>query len=68
MTKNIPSGIKRTKFCMMLLHFLTPTIKTGEEDNHHVAAAAKKVLPGKWIETIIGAVEVWETEQAVAQA
>ena len=25
-TKNLPSGVKKTKFCKMLLHFLTPSI------------------------------------------
>ena len=68
MTKNLPSGVKRTKFCKMLLHFLTPNIEGGEEDDHHAGAATMKVLPGQWIETIIGAVEVWEIKQAVAQA
>ena len=68
MTKKLPSGIKRTKFCKMLLHFLTPSIEVGEEADCHAAAAALKVLPGQWIEAIIGAVEVWETEQAAAQA
>ena len=67
MTKNLPSGIKRTKFCKMLLHFLTPSIEAGEEDGHHTAAAAIKVLSGQWIEAIIGVVSVWE-EQAAAQA
>ena len=68
MNKYLPSGIKRTKFCKKLLHFLTPSIKAGEEDDHHAAAAAVNNLPGQWIEVIIGAAEVWETEQAVAQA
>ena len=68
MTKNLPSGVKRTKFCKMLLHFLTPSIEVGEGDDDHAAAAvAMKVLPGPWIEAIIGAVTVWE-EQAAAQA
>ena len=58
MTKNLPSGIKRTKFCKMLLHFLTPSIEVGEKANQHAAAAAVRVLPGMWIEAIIGAVEV----------
>ena len=47
MTKNLPSGIKRTKFCKMLLHFLSPSIEAGEEDDHHAAAAVMKVLPGQ---------------------
>ena len=67
MTKNLPSGVKRTKFCKMSLHFLTPSIEVGEENDHHAAAAAMKVLPGQWIEAIIGAVTVWE-EQDAAQA
>ena len=60
MTKNLPSGVKRTKFCKMLLHFLTPSIEVGEEDGHHTAAATVKVVPGPWIKAIIGAVTVWE--------
>ena len=60
MTKNLPSSVKRTKFCKMLLHFFTPSIEVGDEDDHHTAAAAMKVLPGQWIEAIIGAVTVWE--------
>ena len=47
MTKNLPSGAKVTKFCKMLLHFLTPSIEVGEEADHHAAAAALKVLPGQ---------------------
>ena len=58
MTKNLPSGVKRTKFCKMLLHFLTPSIEAGEEDDHHTAAATMKFLPGQWIEAIFGAVTV----------
>ena len=49
MTKNLPSGIKRTKFCKMPLHFLTPSVDVGEEADRHAAAAAVKVLPGMWI-------------------
>ena len=67
MTKNLPSGVKRTKFCKMLLHFLTPSIEVGQENDHHTAVTAMEVLPGQWIEAIIGAVTVWE-EQTVAQA
>ena len=68
MTKNLTSGVKRTNFCKLLLHFLTPSIKAGEENDYYAETTAMKVLPGQWIEAIIGAVEVWETEQAVAQA
>ena len=68
MTKNQHSGVKKTKFGKMLLHFLTPNIEAGKEDDHHAAAAAMKILPGQWIEAIIGAVEVWETEKAAVQA
>ena len=67
MTKNLPSSIKKTKFCKILLHFFTPSIEASEEDDHYTVAAAMKVLPGQWIEAIIGAVSVWE-EQAAAQA
>ena len=31
MTKNLPSGVKRTKFCKMLLHFLTPSIRLAKK-------------------------------------
>ena len=68
MTKNLPSGIKRAKFCKILLHFLTPSVDVGEEADQHAAAAAVKVLPGRWTEAIIGAVEVWKTELAAANA
>ena len=57
MTNNLPSEIKRTR-----------CIETGEEADHHAAAAAIKVLPGQWFEAIIGVEEVLETEQTVAQA
>ena len=67
LTKNFPSGVKRTKFYKMLLHFITPSIEAGEEDDCHVEASAIKVLPCQWIEAIIEAVTVWE-EQATAQA
>ena len=67
MTKNLPFGVERTKFCKMLLHFFTPSVEVGEGDDHHAAASTMTVLPGQWIEVIIGVVTVWE-EQAVAQA
>ena len=67
MTKNLPFGAKRTKFCKMLLHFLPPSIEVGEEADLHAAAATMKVLPGRWFEAIIGCVIIWE-EQATAQA
>ena len=54
MTKNLPSGIKRTKFCRILLYFFPLSIEAGEEDDHNAAAAAVKILPGQWIEVIIG--------------
>ena len=47
MIKNIPSRIKRTKFCKMLLYFLTPSIEAGEKDDHHATATAVKILPGQ---------------------
>ena len=58
MTKNLPSGVKRTKFCKMLLHFLTPSIEVREEDDQYAAAAAMKVLPGQCIEAVIGSLTV----------
>ena len=60
MTKNLSSRIKRTKFCKMLLHFLTPSIEIDEETDHHAPAATVTILPGQWIEEIIGAVNVWK--------
>ena len=68
MTKNLTSGIKRTKFCKMLLYFLVPSIEVGKEVDHHAAAATVKVLPDQCIEIIIGTVAVWEIEQAAVQA
>ena len=47
MKKNLPSSVKRKKLCKMLLKFLTPSIKAGEEDDHHAEAAAMKVSPGQ---------------------
>ena len=67
MTKNLPSDAKRTNFCKILLHFLTPSIEVGEEDYHHEAAAAVNVIPGLWFEGMIGVVIMWE-EQAATQA
>ena len=60
MIKNHPSGVKRKKFCKMLLQFLTPSIKASEDDDHHAEAAAMKVSPGQWIEAIIRVTEVWK--------
>ena len=61
MIKNLPSGEKRTKFCKMLLHYLTPSVEV-ETFNKHAAAAAVRVLLGEWIEAIIGALKCWDTE------
>ena len=66
LTKNLSSGAKRTKFCKMLLHFLTPSIDVGEEADQQATVAAVKVLPGRWIEAILWVFDVWETEQAAA--
>ena len=66
MTKNLPSGAKRTKFCQMLLHFLSPSIEAGKEDDHHAAAAAVNVIPGRWFEAMIGAITVWEEQEAAS--
>ena len=62
LTKNLPSGVKRTKFCKMLLHFLVPSFDVGEEADHTVTATAVKVLPGSWNEAVVGQVTVWEKE------
>ena len=67
LTKNLPSGAKRTKFCKMLLHFLTPSLDVGKKADHHAAAAAMMVLPGSWIEAFVGVVKVYE-KQTAAQA
>ena len=45
----------------MLLHYLNPSIEV-ETSNESAAAAAVRVLPGEWIEVIIGALECWDTE------
>ena len=67
LTKNLPTGTKRTKFCQTLLNFLKPSLDVGKEADHHAAAAAMMVLPGSWIEAFVGAVDVYEI-QTVAQA
>ena len=67
LTKNFPSGAKRTKFCQMLLHFLKPSLDVGKEADHHAAAALMMVLPGTWIEAMMGAVDAYE-KHAAAQA
>ena len=65
LTKNLPSGEKRTKFCKMLLHYLNPSIEIEKLSAKAAAAAAAaaKVLPGQWIEAIIGAVEFYESAE-----
>ena len=63
LTKNLPSGEKRTKFCKMLLHYLNPSTEIEKLLDKAAAAAAVKVLPGEWIEAIIGAVEFWESAE-----
>ena len=55
LTKNLPSGEKRTEFCTMLLHYLNPSIEIEKLSDKVAAAAVVKVLPGRWIEAIIGA-------------
>ena len=57
LTKNLPSGEKWTKFCKMLLHYLNPSIEIEKLSDKVAAAAAVKVLPGQWIEAIVGAIE-----------
>ena len=46
----------------MLLHFLNPSIEIEDVSNEAPAAAAVKVLPGRWIEAIIGAVDLWKQQ------
>jgi len=53
LTKNLPAGEKRLKFCQALLHYLTPS----GENHEHAAAAALRVLPEEWITAIVGALE-----------
>ena len=60
MTKNLPSGAKRTKFCKMLLHFLKLSLDVGKEADHHAVAASMMVLPSNWIEEFVGAARVYE--------
>ena len=63
LTKNLPSGEKRTRFYKMLLHYLNPSIEVEKISDKAAAAAAVRVLPGRWIEAIIGAIELWETAE-----
>ena len=67
LTKNLPSGSKREKFCQTLLHFLNPNLDVGKGADHHAAAASMIVIPRNWIEALVGRVEVYE-QQAAAQA
>ena len=60
LTKNLPTGEKRTKFYKMLLHYLNPSTEIEELSDKAAAAAVVKVLSGRWIEAIIGAVDFWE--------
>ena len=64
MTKNLPSGAKRTKFCKMLLHLLPFSIEAGKEDDYHTAVATVTIIPGQWLEAIVGAITVWEKQEA----
>ena len=61
LTKNLPSGEKRTKFCKMLLYYLNPSIELKKSSDKIAAAAAVNVLPGQWIEAIVDAVEFWKS-------
>ena len=45
----------------MLLHYLNPSVEV-ETSNESAAAAAVRVLPGEWIQAIIGALECWDAE------
>ena len=45
----------------MLLHYLNPSIEVKKISDKAAAAAAVRVLPSRWIEAIIGAVELWES-------
>ena len=63
LTKNLPSGEKRTRFCKMLLHYLNPSIEVEKISDKATAAAAVRVLPSWWIEAIISAVELWESTE-----
>ena len=47
----------------MLLHYLNPSTEIEKLSDNAAAAAAVKVLPRKWIEAIIGAVEFWESAE-----
>ena len=59
LTKAIPPGEKRTKFCKMLLHFLNPGVDYGNDDKkiEHAAAAAIDASKEEWITVIIAALE-----------
>ena len=47
MTKNLLSGVKKTKFCKMLLNFFTTSIEVKNLLNHTVVVTVVKVLPGR---------------------
>ena len=66
LTKNLPSGPKRTKFCKMLLHFLEPNLDAGKKTDHHAAAALTMVLPENWIEAFVGTAMIYKEQQAAA--
>ena len=61
LTKNLPSGEKRLKFCKALLHFLTP--RGADTNKEHAAAAAVDVLPAEWITAMICAVDLYDSMQ-----
>ena len=60
LTKNLPSGEKRTRFCKILLHYLNPSIEIERLSDKAAAAVVVRVLPGRWTEAVIGAVELWK--------
>ena len=63
LTKTLPSGEKRTKFCKVLLHYLNPSIEIEKFLDMAATAAVAKVLPGRYIEAIIDTVEFWESAE-----
>ena len=46
LTKNLPSGPKRTKFFQTLLHFLKPSLDFSKGEDHQAAEASIMVLSG----------------------
>ena len=47
----------------MLLRYLNPSIEIEKLLDKAAAVVAVRVLPGQWIEAIIGAAEFWDSTE-----